>query len=95
MFSGRVPVQIGRGRDALATQPAERRAAFVEARRNAPGRGGDVMNYVEQLIERGRREGLQEGELRGQIRTIEGLLVREVPWSTIEAATGIDEVAFR
>lgn len=53
------------------------------------------MNYVEQLIERGRREGLQEGELRGQIRTIEGLLVREVPWSTIEAATVIDEAAFR
>ena len=80
----------------LATQPAEHRAAFVEAlRRNVPGRGGDVMNYVEQLIERGRQEGLQEGEVRGQIRTIEGLLVREVPWSTIEAATGIDEVAFR
>ena len=80
----------------LATQPAEHRAAFVEAlRRNVPGRGGDVMNYVEQLIERGRREGLREGELRGQVRTIEGLLVREVPWSTIEAATGIDEVAFR
>ena len=53
------------------------------------------MNYVEQLIERGRREGLQEGELRGQIRTIEEFLVREVPWSTIEAATGIDEAAFR
>ena len=52
------------------------------------------MNYVEQLIERGRREGLREGELRGQIRTLEGLLVREVP-STIEAATGIDEAAFR
>ena len=53
------------------------------------------MSYVEQLIERGRREGLQEGELRGQVRTIEGFLAREVPWSTIEAATGIEEVAFR
>ena len=100
----------------LATQPDEYRPLFVRAlRRNVPGRGGDVMNYVEQLIERGRREGLEdgfkegrregeltghreglyEGELKGRIRTIEGFLGRAVPWSTIEAATGIDEVAFR
>ena len=80
----------------LATQPDEHRAAFVEAlRRNVPGRGGDVMNYVEQLIERGRREGRREGKLEGQVRTIEGLLGRDVPWSIIEAATGIDEAAFR
>ena len=80
----------------LATQPDEHRAAFVESlRRNVPGRGGEVMNYVEQMVERGRREGLQEGELRGQIRIIEGFLGRDVPWSTIEAATGIDEAAFR
>ena len=80
----------------LATQPDEHRAAFVESlRRNVPGRGGEVMNYVEQMVERGRREGLQEGELRGQIRIIEGFLGRDVPWSTIEAATRIDEAAFR
>ena len=29
-----------------------------------------------------------------QVRTIEGLLGREVPWSTIEAATGVDEATF-
>ena len=76
----------------LATQPDEYRAVFVDAlRRNVPGRGGDVMNYVEQLIERGRREG----RLEGKIRTIEGLLERDIPWSSIEAATGIDEAAFR
>ena len=41
----------------LATQPDEYRPLFGPAlRRNVPGRGGDVMNYVEQLIERGRRE---------------------------------------
>jgi hypothetical protein len=41
----------------MATQPDEHRAAFVESlRRNVPGRGGDVMNYVEQSIERCRRE---------------------------------------
>jgi hypothetical protein len=96
----------------LATQPDDYRPLFVRAlRRNVPGRGGDVMNYVEQLIERGRREGLEdglkegelkghreglyEGELKGRIRTIEGFLGRAVPWSIIEAATGIDEAAFR
>ena len=84
----------------LATQPDEYRSVFVDAlRRNVPGRGGDVMNYVEQLIERGRREdrqeGRQRGKLEGQIRTIEGFLERDFPWSSIEAATGIDESAFR
>ena len=51
----------------LATQPDEYRSVFVDAlRRNVPGRGGDVMNYVEQLIERGRREGRQEGRQEGR-----------------------------
>ena len=84
----------------LATQPDKHLATFAEAlRRNVPGRGGDVMNYMQQLIERGRREGLQEGiqkgKLEGQIRTIEGFLERDFSWSTIAAATGIDEAAFR
>jgi predicted transposase YdaD len=87
----------------LATQPDKHLATFAEAlRRNVPGRGGDVMNYMQQLIERGRREGLQEGlqegiqegKLEGQIRTIEGFLERDFSWSTIAAATGIDEAAF-
>ena len=43
----------------------------------------------------GIREGIREGELRGQLQTIQGFLGRDVPWSTIEAATGIDEAAFR
>ena len=76
----------------LATQPAEHRAPFIAAlRRHVPGRGGEVMNYVEQWVERGRREG----KLEGQVMTIEGFLRRDVPWSTIEAAAGIDEAAFR
>jgi len=53
------------------------------------------MNYVEEMIERGRREGRREGELKGQVRAIEGFVARAVPWSTIEAATGIDEATFR
>ena len=44
---------------------------------------------------RSRAEGRREGELRGKVVTIEGLLDHEVPWPTIEAATGIDEPTFR
>ena len=80
----------------LATQPEAHRKLFSEAlRRNVPGRGGEVMNYVEEMIERGRQEGRQEGELKGQVRAIEGFVARDIPWSTIEAATGIDEATFR
>ena len=84
----------------LATQPEAQRKVFSEAlRRNVPGRGGEVMNYVEEIIERGRREGRQEGrregELKGQMRAIEGFVARDIPWPTIEAATGIDEATFR
>ena len=43
----------------------------------------------------GRQIGIREGELRGQLQTIQGFLGRDVPWSTIEAATGIDEATFR
>lgn len=49
------------------------------------------MNYVDELIEQGRQEGRQEG----QVQTIEGLLRHDFPWSAIEAATGIDEAEFR
>ena len=42
-----------------------------------------------------KQEGRREGELRGKVLTIEGFLGRDVPWSTIEAATGIDDAAFR
>ena len=43
----------------------------------------------------GRQIGIREGELRGQLQTIQGFLGRDVTWSTIEAATGIDEATFR
>ena len=84
----------------LATQSEENRQVFAEAlQRNAPGRGGELMNYVEQLLEQGRQEGelkgRQEGRQEGQVMTIEGFLEHDVPWSTIEAATGIDEALFR
>ena len=40
------------------------------------------------------QEGRQEGELRGRVQTIEAFLGRDVPWATIEAATGIDQSTF-
>ena len=80
----------------LATQPEAQRKLFAEAlRRNVPGRGGEVMNYVEEMIERGRQEGRREGELKGKVRTIDGFVARDTPWPTIEAATGMDEATFR
>ena len=41
------------------------------------------------------QEAIRKGELRGKVQVIEGLLNRDVPWSTIEAATGIDHPRFR
>ncbi len=92
----------------LATQPEAQRKLFAEAlQRNVPGRGGEVMNYVEEMIERGRREGRQEGRREGrqegrregrregQVRAIEGFVARDISWSTIEEATGIDEATYR
>ena len=60
------------------------------------------MNKTEEMIQiygdtrerEGRQEGRQEGELRGKVQTIAGLVGRDVPWSIIEAATGIDEATF-
>ena len=54
---------------------------------------GEVIE--QEARQEGRQEGRREGELRGKVLTIEGFLGRDVPWSTIEAATGIDAAAFR
>ena len=43
--------------------------------------------------EEAREEARQEAAMT-QVRTIEGFLRQDVPWSTIAAATGIDEAAF-
>ena len=56
------------------------------------------MNKTDEMIDiygdRRQREGRREGELRGKVQTIDGLVRRDVPWSVIEAATGIDEATF-
>ena len=88
---------------ATTTRQPERWHRFADAvRRQVPG-GGDLMNktqtmlqiYGEVVEQEARQEGRQEGELRGKVLTIEGLLDHGVPWSTIEAAIGTDEAAFR
>ena len=91
---------------ATTTREPDRWHRFAEAvRRQVPG-GGELMNKTEEMIkiygdtreregrQEGRHEGRQEGELRGKVQTIAGLVGRDVPWSVIEAATGIDEAAF-
>ena len=87
---------------AATTREPERWDRFADAvRRHVPG-GGELMNKTQEMLEiygevvqqEARQEGRQEGVLMTQVRTIEGLLGRDVPWATIEAATGIDEAAF-
>ena len=74
-----------------ATQGEDIRERFAQGlHRQVPGSGGEVMNYLEQLVERGRQEG-QEGELA----TIERLVRAGVEWQLIESATRIDRAALR
>ena len=49
---------------------------------------GEVI--AQEARQKARQEARREGELRGRVLIIEGFLGRDVPWSTIEAATGID-----
>ena len=56
------------------------------------------MNKAEEMVEiygeMREREGRQEGRQEGQLATIQQLVRSGVAWSTIEAATGIDEETF-
>ena len=87
---------------AATTREPERWHRFADAvRRHVPG-GAELMNKTQEMLEiygeviqqEARQEGRREGVLMTQVRTIEGLLGRDVPWATIEAATGIDETTF-
>lgn len=42
-------------------------------------------------LEEGREEGLEEGRREVHVEMVENFLEAGVPWSTIEAATGIDQ----
>ena len=87
---------------ATTTREPRRWHRFADAvRRRVPG-GGELMNKTERMWkiygdvkeQEGRQAGRKEGELRGKVLTIEALLGRDVPWSTIQAATGIDQATF-
>ncbi len=88
---------------ATTVREPERWRRFSDAvSRVVPG-GAELMNKTKEMLEiygevvkeEALQAGRQEGVLITQVRTIEGLMGRDVPWSTIEAATGIDETAFR
>lgn len=83
----------------MATQDAAGTEAFDEAlRRHGREQGGEnmaFMSYAQQLLEEGRAEGREEGEQRGKVKVVEGFLQAGVTWDVIEAATGLDESAFR
>ena len=51
--------------------------------------------FGDRVVQEALQKGLQKGRQEGVLRTIEGFLGRDVPWATIEAATGIDEAEFR
>ena len=95
---------------ATTTREPRRWHRFADTvRRRVPG-GGELMNKTERMLQiyadvreqesrrqgrkEGRRQGRKEGELRGKVLTIEALLGRDVPWTTIQTATGIDQATF-
>ena len=48
-----------------------------------------------EILERGVQAGRQEGELKGRLETIDGLLRAGIGWPVIQSATGIDEQTYR
>ena len=79
-----------------ATQDEETWWRFSAAlRRDVARGGGEVIDYAERLIERGKTQGREEGRLEGRVGTIEDLLRAGVGWPMIESATGIDRDAFQ
>ncbi len=91
-----------------ATQDRDTARRFgQQLRATVSGSGGDLVTYAEELMQEmarkvraeGLQEGLQQGHrkglMEGQVGTIENLSRAGVPWSIIEAATGIDQDALR
>ena len=59
----------------------------AEVRRYAPGTGGNMLTYAEELR--------QEDKLEGQVETIESLLTVGADWEMITMATGITPARFQ
>jgi hypothetical protein len=72
----------------LATQEPEAAQSFRDIlRQYAPKVGDEVMTYAQELI--------AQGEIRAQVRLIEGLLREGVEWSVVERATSINKAQFQ
>ena len=72
----------------LQTQDRDAIESFQGAlHQHAPELGDDIMTYAQEL--------LAQGEIRAQVRMIEGFLREEVEWSVIERATGVNEAQFQ
>ena len=72
----------------LQTQDRDAIESFQDAlHQHAPEVGDDFMTYAQEL--------LAQGEIRAQVRMIEGFLREEVEWSVIERATGVNEAQFQ
>ncbi len=54
-----------------------------------------VQQGIEQGVQQGIEQGVQQGIRQGQAKVVDDLLRAGVPWSTIEAATGIDPDTLR
>ena len=60
------------------------------------------MTYAQEMLEKGRAEGLTEGRAEGrtagrmetQVETVQGLLQAGVAWEVITTATGLTEADF-
>jgi len=63
----------------------------AQVRQYAPGTGGIMLTYAEEL----RQEGKIEGKVEGKVETIESLLAVGADWSLITRATGITPEEFQ
>jgi predicted transposase/invertase (TIGR01784 family) len=76
----------------LETQEPEAAESFREVlRRHAPAVGDDLMTYAQELL----AQGEERGEVRTQVRIIEGFLRAGATWAMIEEATGVNESQFQ
>ena len=72
----------------MTTQEREVIEGFqVALRHHGREQGGEIVTYAEEL--------LAEGEQRGKVEVVEGLVRVGVTWDVIEAATGLTEASFQ
>ena len=80
----------------VETGPADTLQALDEqCRRQAPALRGDLMACAEMLRREGRQEGELKGRREGRLEIIDGLRREGVEWPVIQSATGIDEPTYR